>query len=127
MDREKEIEEMRKIANDCDDHCGSPCTEYCIECIIKKFYDNGYRKIPDGAVVLTKEEYDEIKNALEVSKAYMVKEAYRTEQTRKETAREILKKANEIAYPEAYDRVQVIDLQFFKNWLKENFGVEVEG
>ena len=123
MDREKEIEEMRKIANDCDDHCGSPCTEYCIECIIKKFYDNGYRKIPDGAVVIHKDGKDRTEDELK----WLVEH---NAEVRKETAREIFEYIEKYSIKwDQYDENEYyedLDVYDFKKFLKEKYGVEVE-
>lgn len=117
MEREKMIEEMAKdiarikfcLLRKDDDR------EFAVSLINK-----GYRKIPEGSVVFTKEEYDEIKSALEVSHAYMVKEAYRIEQVRKETAKEILRKSNEI------NKGGQNDLCELEVWIQEYYGVEVE-
>ena len=72
MDKQM-IEEMAKLVQV--DMCGDvPCEEcnyhgkmkilpkYCGTYLIaEKLYNAGYRKIPENAVVLTREEYDEIK------------------------------------------------------------------
>ncbi len=70
QEHQKQIEEMAKIL---DEDCGDcyKCNYYDnedsggIECIFwlyaERLYNAGYRKIPENAVVLTREEYDEIK------------------------------------------------------------------
>lgn len=52
----------------------------------------GYRKIPEGAVVLTKEEYRSLMPAKEVAERVLLRVEEDKAQTRKETAREILDK-----------------------------------
>ena len=73
MDKQKQIEEMAKVVQR--DTCGDrPCEEcnyhgkmkilprYCgVYLIAEKLYNAGYRKIPEGAVVLTREEYEKLK------------------------------------------------------------------
>ena len=64
------IEEMAKVIRDTDEmDCGF--SENCDECLYcghdycdsitqaSIFYDEGYRKIPEGSVVLTREEYEQ--------------------------------------------------------------------
>ena len=75
-----------------------------------KLYNAGYRKIPEGAVVLTREELwerDEILKRFETQIAEV--------KARKETAREILKEIGKTCG----------DYQWFKNLCKQ-YGVEVE-
>lgn len=100
MDREKEIEEMirdyypEEVAN-------SESIRYAIQhggyANIVRLFDLCYRKIPEGAVVLTKEEYDrfeEIKKDTLCKKEEYIKgliELGKEKQDiRNETAREIL-------------------------------------
>jgi hypothetical protein len=75
MDKQKQIEEMAKVL--CKDTSNKGNCEECgfrknkkifVNRICYKFdgaidlYNAGYRKIPEGALVLTKEEYDELKS-----------------------------------------------------------------
>lgn len=58
-DKEKQIEEMTNIIDDCtwvtdENYCESISCEYCHA---KRLYDKGYRKIDKDSVVLSKEEY----------------------------------------------------------------------
>lgn len=65
MDKQKQIEEMAK--HGCYDGCASGLRKFCEEydgkpCknmvrIASGLYEQGYRKIPESAVVLTREEY----------------------------------------------------------------------
>ena len=64
MDKEKEIEELRQAIAEYS--CNKRCTESCDRrgfCCIKRFVTNiidaGCRIIPEGAVVLTKEELND--------------------------------------------------------------------
>ena len=57
---EKELREIEESAQDiavaCPDKVDDGCNGTpCYACLAKSLYDNHYRKIPDGAVVLTKE------------------------------------------------------------------------
>ena len=67
MDKQKNIEEMaRDICNMCRDMYGAcdnkeePCP--AIKAEMEYLYNAGYRKIPENAVVLTKEEYDKLQS-----------------------------------------------------------------
>lgn len=59
MDNQKQIEEMVNVyAQNCSNTPIGECEpKNCMDCIANAFYNAGYRKIPEGAVVLTKEEY----------------------------------------------------------------------
>ena len=63
MDKQKQIEEMAKTycqnGFKCDDNCqtnGCRVYEVCTE-----LYNAGYRKIPEGAVVMTEGEYNSLR------------------------------------------------------------------
>ena len=64
MTEQEQIEEM---AIDLEEEfvlCGtlSSCgTKRCSQCFSKYLYEQGYRKLPEDSVVLSREEYDEIK------------------------------------------------------------------
>lgn len=74
MDKQKEIEEMANIIIQASCY-GSECetcswvesvkdaTECCV--CLKALYNAGYRKIPENAVVLTREEYEKLKGERE--------------------------------------------------------------
>lgn len=102
MTREKEID-YKKMANTCEGYYSCAFCPYCTEDISRFIGDKwvggcpdydrklvyalgqGYRKIPDGAVVLTREEYYDLKN-----KVKWVKElGASADKIRRETAREI--------------------------------------
>ena len=95
--------------------CAEHSDRYCTQCYIstrqaKTLYNAGYRKIPEGSVVLTIEEVDEFrKDSAEVKflKNKIIKQA------RKETAKEILKEVAKTCG----------DYQWFKNLCKQ-YGVE---
>ena len=140
MTEQEQIEEM---AN-CD-----PCYERYGECPIKdkatctswtravNQYEQGYRKIPEDAVVLTKEEYEVLANQyknLEIKYSNLsdnyklCKDANETLKrnvvtTRKETAREILnmgKKLYKMSYHKSNAMPRLIE------WIKVEYGVEIE-
>lgn len=76
MDKQKQIEEMAKTycqnGFKCDDSCqtnGCRVYEVCTE-----LYNAGYRKIPEGAVVLTREENEKWLDWLELNMAKARKE-----------------------------------------------------
>lgn len=67
MDKQKQIEEMARDFGNAQYRCNedSPCCKECIlngDCIPYEYarvaYNAGYRKIPEGAVILTKAEYE---------------------------------------------------------------------
>lgn len=118
MEREKMIEEMATHICDFGD---------CKKCVLenkcnyfvmaKRLYSLGYRKIPDGAVVLTREEYEELKHEQHLvflDRVKLVSDA--EEKTRKETAREILRELSKVKYAGSD----------FCSMLAEKYGVEVE-
>ncbi|MBR2070419.1 MAG: hypothetical protein IJ981_03230 [Clostridia bacterium] len=151
--KEKQIEEMAKIM------CGNDCEECAKEtsflrgislekakaekCLLKNcaktLYEQGYRKIPDGAVVLTKEEYKQIYND-ERASYYRAENLFiendllnrKLVQARKETAREVIKRF--ISQIEFHGIATMDgDLEYFKisglglrEIAREQFGVEVE-
>ena len=66
MDKQKQIDEMAKIigCDTCDKDCPNRCA-FCSANVKKEaemLYNEGYRKIPEGAVVLTKEEHKKLKH-----------------------------------------------------------------
>ena len=120
MTEEKVIKEMAKIIVEelkIDKHWSLTIAETLIK-------DN-YRKIPEGSVVLTREEYETLKLELAIEKkradeSYTQKEveeiiASKERIKSKETAREILKEVGKTCG----------DYQWFKNLCKQ-YGVEVE-
>lgn len=110
-EKEKIIEEMCKNFKCCvncemfggyvDDNdelkncsCAEP-TDHCTQCYIstrqaKVLYNAGYRKIPEGAVVLSKEEYARL-SIFQFNTAQQI-----MNETRKETAKEFAEKLKEI-------------------------------
>lgn len=87
MEREKMIKEIaKKVCIACGKCKGLKGDCYLARNIASVMIDDGYRKIPDGAVVLTKEEYDNMRNLTDCA----VCEIKGIEKVRKETAREIL-------------------------------------
>ena len=123
----KQPQQIEEMAN-----C-SPCYERYGKCPIKdktncnrwtravNQYEQGYRKIPEDAVVLTKEECDS-KVILDEDHFQRVLD-YEREKARKETAKEILnmgKKLYEMAYHKSNAMPRLIE------WIKVEYGVEVE-
>ncbi|MBE5764019.1 MAG: hypothetical protein E7339_00255 [Clostridiales bacterium] len=97
--------------------CAEHSDRYCTQCYIstrqaKTLYNAGYRKIPEGSVVLSKEEYNDLKGLEKHFDDYLIKEI---KETRKETTKEILREVSKVC----------ADYQWFKNLCKQ-FGVEVK-
>ena len=129
MDENKQIEGMAKDSGGCD-YPHRPCEKcWCREekecsayAYAESFYNRGYRKIPEGAVVLTREEKQEYENLIKLliydkpikSRVYEVIKGLK-DQARKETAREII----EYVYRTTANIV-------LRDKLAKQFGVEVE-
>ena len=123
MNKQKKIEEMAKLVQQ--DMCGDiPCEEcnyhgkmkilprYCVAyLIVEKLYNAGYRKIPENAVVLTREEWQKMKNSLYYSKEALEK---KLQKARKETAEKLL---DEIDYESNGQTKSITDL------LRKKYGV----
>ena len=113
MTKQEQIEEIAKIIDEMywvyDTTAGD---------IAEELYNAGYRKIPENAVVLTKEEY------IDLSRNYVTEQI---EQVRKKTAKEIL-----LLLGKGYDETEKTEfnnLQWYKEFcreLKHRYGVEVE-
>lgn len=111
MTEKEMIEEMAKCYCDycmaqtgekkCENQADKRCSVFW-DC--EFFYNAGYRKIPEGAVVIDKDYLNTIKEAVSAH-------------TRKETAREIL---NKVDYESNGQTKQITDL------LRRKYGVEVE-
>ena len=61
MNKEQQIEEMKKVmCEEYEKECNfCPCSDCANAMIAENLYNAGYRKVPDGAVILTPEERDE--------------------------------------------------------------------
>lgn len=123
MDKQKQIEELAKVL------CTNKRPLNCKDCVIRsmctfkdwanELYNAGYRKIPENAVVLTREDFETEKQMANYWKerAKMWKQA--AHDIRKETAKEIY-----YHIAKAYYDKQMLEI--FRTYLKERFGVEVE-
>ena len=120
--KQKQIEEMAKVVQR--DMCGDrPCEEcnyhgfkteilprYCQEYLIsERLYEAGYRKIPENAVVLTREEYDELQKGIKTynyTAMFKAQDAYRWEQGYligcKETAEKFAEKVDQAIVDNTY-------------------------
>lgn len=120
MNKQEQIEEMAQFI------CGRSTDDICIidrtscDCncawarTAEAIYNAGYRKIPENAVVLTKEEY------IDLSRNYVTEQI---EQVRKKTAKEILSKLNALMEQYHYKSTAWRNCA---NFIKETYGVEVE-
>ena len=150
MNDKKQIEELASLMADCNTTCDE-CFEkfesvttmkikerekHCqVYAYAQRAVEQGYRKIPEGAVVLTKEEYEKLKNKPpfavikydEDKMKKIVKEAAKNtvfeftkkgkDEIRKATAREILNAVDNESNGQAIS---------ITNYLREKYGVEVE-
>ena len=113
MTKQEQIEEMAKIVDEMYNVYTTTADD-----IADGLYNVGYRKIPENAVVLTKEEY------IDLSRNYVTEQI---EQVRKKTAKEIL-----LLLGKGYDETEKTEfnnLQWYKEFcreLKHRYGVEVE-
>lgn len=112
MDKQKQIEEMAKDMHEghieiCNNTLFDDCPKNCHICNAKAFYERGYRKIPENAVVLTREEYDGKGIVVEMSGGHKLKlsvgkfgemSKILEEHTRKETAEKFAERAKEEAF-----------------------------
>lgn len=123
MTKQEQIEEMAVIG--CVRNPQAHKAEECSKCDFKQgmcnayrhaeaLYDAGYRKIPENAVVLTKEEY------IDLSRNYVREQI---EQVRKGTAKEILGKLNALMGQYHYKSTAWRNCA---NFIKERYDVEVE-
>ena len=112
MDKQKQIEEMGNIVFK---------SRYKNDYIFplkaaNELYNAGYRKIPENAVVLTREEYEELKSLAEGHCEYCYlmdlpdfeSERLVRDTTRKETAKKIYQMADEIATGSQNDGVNIL-------------------
>ena len=142
--KQERIEEMTKERNEIKDimklldKCVS-LNPMCKSEVASVLYGNNYRKLPENAVVLTKEEYDKLGLFEENVQEYksdngqlvLVKERktlqkYSTDVAdfiRKETAKEILDKLNALMEQYHYKSTAWRNCA---NFIKETYGVEVQ-
>lgn len=125
--KQEQIAEMAVIG--CVRNPQAHTTEECLRCDFKqgqcnayrhaeKLYNAGYRKLPEGAVVLTKEECD---NKVILNEDHFERALnYEREKARKGTAKEILNRINEYNLDYNWDLKEE-----FKKLCKD-YGVEVE-
>ena len=134
MNREEQIAEIAKIIDEMYWVYDTTAGE-----IAEGLYDAGYRKIPENAVVLTKEEYDKLGLFEETVQEYksdngqlvLVKEQKKLQKystdiadfIRKETAKEILSKLNALMEQYHYKSTAWRNCA---NFIKERYGLEVE-
>ena len=112
MDKQKQIDELKELRETIHKVCYSAedCEGYCHLCLSEGLYNEGYRKIPEGAVVLTREEYDELQVGKDFNYGYHSGEinmtAYyeniRLPEVRKETAEKFAEMAKERIYSHDY-------------------------
>ena len=95
--------------------------------VSRDLYSAGYRKIPEGSVVLTEMQYNALlsKQSTVISIDEQLKKEfeYELKQARKETAKEILRKGEEF-YKISYHKSNAIHR--LAEWIKDTFGVGVE-
>ena len=138
MTEQEQIEEMAKIVDEMNNVYTTTADD-----IADGLYNAGYRKIQDGTVVLTNEEYDKLGLFEETVQEYketngqlvLVKEQKKLQKystdiadfIRKETAKEIL-----ILLGKGFDETKMTEFKnlpwykLFCRELKQRYGVEVE-
>lgn len=128
MNKQEQIEEISKIVDEMYNVYTTTAED-----IAEGIYNAGYRKIPENAVVLTKEEY------IDLSRNYVTEQI---EQVRKKTAKEIFQKVVNICIKEEDFQDGTVNTQleplyfgimngcaFIRGEVKElakQYGVEVE-
>ena len=105
--------------------CGSCQHLLKSKVIARKLFDNGVRKIPDGAVVISKDELEELRNDLINTECNLNHVTLQLEDERKETAREIFSKLLNMCYDEnhPWNSVVAVEIRYVA---KIEYGVEVE-
>ena len=107
MNKEQQIEEMKKVM--CEEYgkeCNfCPCSDCANAMIAENLYNAGYRKVPDGAVILTPEERDEELKACNEKQAELEAEIERLK-----ADNEKLKKMNDIAHVLLGQAIRHIDV-----------------
>lgn len=102
MDKQKQIEGMAKVLEFCCngeniENCNSDRS--CDSCRAKYLYNAGYRKIPENAVVLTREEFDKNLEPFRLEIIVLSQELVETSQklmnSRKETAEKFAERLKE--------------------------------
>ena len=121
MDKKKQIEEMATVI--------SGNTEldtvefYDALKTAKSLYNAGYRKIPEGSVVMTKFEYEGLKARLDAAESKNRTISYVVNHTQMETAREILQKGLEYLMQSAD---KACAFACFLGKIEHDYGVEVD-
>lgn len=118
MDKQKQIEEMAKVISVNCGECYTCKYRGAINCVdflsAEELYNAGYRKIPEGAVVVSRAEYNDLKGLEKHFDDYLIKEIVAT---RKETAEKFARLASE-----AFLKVNCIDLDewdWYRNKIDE--------
>lgn len=142
MNDKQQIEEIAQdIASNCPDMVDNACGgKPCYVCLAERLVKDNYRKLPENAVVLTREEYEKLKdldesyNHLEKTKDELLSErnklALQLAQARKETAKELFQAIEKSKYVEKFNglsgAVKMISLSNLKKIMKDKFGVEIK-
>lgn len=108
MTKQEQIEEIKQVLIKTCKRCRSFEEDYMQSKYAEALYNTGYRKIPENAVVLTKEEY------IDLSRNYVTEQI---EQVRKKTAKEIL-----LLLGKGYDETEKTEfnnLQWYKEFCRE--------
>lgn len=127
LSNKEQIEEIQKTIGNVTVHnttYAKVANSAFIHKIAEAVYNAGYRKVPKDSIVLSKEEYDEIKTYQsyipEMKKAFdKIRNA-----TSKETAEKILLPLYDACKEDSYGQV-VVDFTILENLAKQ-FGVEIQ-
>lgn len=122
-------DQIEKMAIDLEEEfalCGtlSSCgTKRCSRCFSKYLYEQGYRKLPEDSVVLSREEYDEIKTYQsyipEMKKAFDKIRIATIKETAREILNELIDSSNKITF---FDCRMALGL----DKLAKQFGLEIK-
>ena len=122
MDKQKQINEIADIIFEALNNKGRIANGEGVDIISAAIYNAGYRKIDKNAVVLTREEYDELCCSIGVSREEVDRVVDIVEtRTRKETAKKFAEmfKANLIASYVIDDDCELEELEFDGATIKE--------
>ena len=110
MTKQEQIEEMATVISNYADKHEWELHEPELEDLAIELYNAGYRKIPDDSVVLSREEWKQIKNSLYYSKEELEKKLQRErKETEKEFAEKLKIKAIRLSEIENYHVCNLID------------------
>lgn len=123
----KQIEELTKELDYCETH---ECIgESCAKCRAIWLINNGYRKIPEGSVVLSKEEYEQLSVQYKVWEKLAIEDLLTQE--RKQAVKEVLEKISNTPIKLSYGldpytvNIMMATLVGKRDEIAKEFGVDI--